>query len=304
MRFEWISGSCSGAEVSVCPNGQTVSPSAGYLKTPSNQGLAPGLATPSSSFLHSGDAPWAGAKAPRIFGSCTHLPCPTLKCRSVACPAICREPAANPVHAVCQVQPSRLILLPLRGRSRDKPAPTGTASTLRFCFWSGANALRIFGSCIHLPNFTSESRSVACPAICRDPAANPVHAVCQAESSRLILLPLRGRSRARWNATPVAPTASGQNQNQSSKLLLLLLSLLIFIPRTFRHRKTRLGCRPNADDAQWAERQGCRESAVRTWMSVRRGPTERRRSAGTRGTRAKPGANGFGYFSRKKSDPL
>ncbi|SDH45554.1 hypothetical protein SAMN05216605_106265 [Pseudomonas abietaniphila] len=33
-------------------------------------------------------------------------------------PAICREPAANPVHAVYQVQPSRLVSLPLRGRSR------------------------------------------------------------------------------------------------------------------------------------------------------------------------------------------
>ncbi len=32
------------------------------------------------------------------------------------------------------------------------------------------------------------------PAICREPAANPVHAECQASSGRLILLPLRGRS--------------------------------------------------------------------------------------------------------------
>ncbi|WP_296313944.1 hypothetical protein, partial [Pseudomonas sp.] len=39
-------------------------------------------------------------------------------------------------------------------------------------------------------------------------------------------------------------------------------------------------CRPNADDAQWVEPHGCGESAVRTWMSVRRGPTERRRSEG------------------------
>jgi hypothetical protein len=126
---------------------------------------------------------------------------------------------------------------------------------------------------------------VACPAICRAPAANPVHAVYQVQPSRLILLPLRGRSRARWSATPVAPTASGQNQNQSSKLL--LLSLLIFIPRTSRHRKTRLGCRLNAGGAEWAERHGCRESAVRTGMSVRRGPTERRRSEGT-STKSRP----------------
>ena len=48
-----------------------------------------------------------------------------------------------------------------------------------------------------------------------------------------------------------------------------------------RHRKTRLGCRPSAGAAQWVERQGCRESATRTGMSVWRVPTERRRSEGT-----------------------
>ncbi|WP_218190161.1 hypothetical protein, partial [Pseudomonas sp. NFACC02] len=34
-------------------------------------------------------------------------------------PANCREPAAKPVQAVYQVQPSRLILLPLRARSSE-----------------------------------------------------------------------------------------------------------------------------------------------------------------------------------------
>ncbi|PHX39145.1 hypothetical protein AO263_15710 [Pseudomonas sp. NZIPFR-PS5] len=48
-----------------------------------------------------------------------------------------------------------------------------------------------------------------------------------------------------------------------------------------KRHKTRLGCRLNAGLAQWAEPQGCGESAVRTWMSVRRGPTERDRSEGT-----------------------
>jgi len=47
-------------------------------------------------------------------------------------------------------------------------------------------------------------RSVACPAICRGPAAKPVHAVCQTSSSRLILLPLRGRSRASLLPRPPA----------------------------------------------------------------------------------------------------
>jgi hypothetical protein len=86
-------------------------------------------------------------------------------------------------------------------------------------------------------------------------------------------------------------------------LLAFGFCLLISIHRRFKHRETRLGCRPNADDAQWAERHGCRESAVRTWMSVRRGPTERRRSEGTRRSRAKPGAKRFwlllGRFCQK-----
>jgi hypothetical protein len=64
-------------------------------------------------------------------------------------------------------------------------------------------------------------------------------------------------------------------------------SLLIFIPQQPRHHKTRLGCRLNAGGAEWVERHGCRESAVRTWMSVRRGPTERRRSEGT-STQSRP----------------
>ena len=74
------------------------------------------------------------------------------------------------------------------------------------------------------------------------------------------------------------------------------LLILIFIPQQPRHPKTRLGCRLNAGDAQWAERHGCRESAARTWMSVQRGPTERRRSEGTRRSRAQPGARTLGYL--------
>jgi hypothetical protein len=59
------------------------------------------------------------------------------------------------------------------------------------------------------------------------------------------------------------------------------LLILIFMHIMHRRHPSRLGCRPNADDAEWVERHGCRESAARTWMSVRRGPTERRRSEGT-----------------------
>jgi|GEM_PF-2290531 len=41
------------------------------------------------------------------------------------------------------------------------------------------------------------------------------------------------------------------------------LWLLIFLPRQSRHHKTRLGCRPNAGDAEWAERQSMRYRAPR-----------------------------------------
>ena len=50
------------------------------------------------------------------------------------------------------------------------------------------------------------------------------------------------------------------------------------LPRNPRHRRTRLGCRPNAGDVEWAERQGCRESRPRPWMADGGGPTEHRRS--------------------------
>ncbi len=69
----------------------------------------------------------------------------------------------------------------------------------------------------------------------------------------------------------------------AGKLLICLnaLLILIFIRKRFIHRKTRLGCRLNAGLAQWAEPHGCGESAVRAWMPVRRGPTERDWSEGT-----------------------
>jgi hypothetical protein len=70
-------------------------------------------------------------------------------------------------------------------------------------------------------------------------------------------------------------------------MLLLLLLLLIFIPRTFRHHKTRLGCRLNAGGVEWVERHGCRESRPRPWMADGGGPTERRRSEGT-STKSRP----------------
>jgi hypothetical protein len=72
-----------------------------------------------------------------------------------------------------------------------------------------------------------------------------------------------------------------QELRQDGQLCSLLILILPLSARQFRRHKSRLGCRPNAGGVEWAERHGCRESAARTWMSVRRGPTERRRSEGT-----------------------
>jgi hypothetical protein len=87
-----------------------------------------------------------------------------------------------------------------------------------------------------------------------------------------------------------------QEMRQNGQLCSLLILILLLSARQSRRHKSRLGCRLNAGVVEWAERHGCRESAVRTWMSVRRGPTERRRSEGTRGTRAQPGARTLGYL--------
>ena len=88
--------------------------------------------------------------------------------------------------------------------------------------------------------------------------------------------------------------------------LLICAALLIFIHKRLKHRKTRLGCRLNAGLAQWAEPHGCGESAVRTGMSVRRGPTEQDRSEGTpRHEGPNQEQSVFGYFwgALAKSDP-
>ena len=93
-------------------------------------------------------------------------------------------------------------------------------------------------------------------------------------------------------------------------LPVLMLLLLIFIPRTFRRRKTRLGCRLNAGGVEWVERHGCRESRPWPWMADGGGPTERRRSEGT-STQSRPnreqtlGYLGLSSNSRKaKHRPL
>jgi hypothetical protein len=82
----------------------------------------------------------------------------------------------------------------------------------------------------------------------------------------------------------------------SCSVLALLCPALLLSARRLRQHKTRLGCRLNAGGAQWAERHGCRESRPPPWMADGGGPTERRRSEGTRGTRAQPGASTLGYL--------
>ncbi len=79
--------------------------------------------------------------------------------------------------------------------------------------------------------------------------------------------------------------------------------LLIFIRKKLKRRQSRLGCRLNAGFAEWAEPHGCGESAVRAWMPVRRGPTERDRSEGTpteEGPNQEQGLFGYFFGSWKK----
>jgi hypothetical protein len=75
-------------------------------------------------------------------------------------------------------------------------------------------------------------------------------------------------------------SAFGRTSSRLKPVLLSVSALLIFLRKRLSHRQSRLWCRLNAGLAQWAEPQGCGESAVRTWMSVRRGPTEQDRSEG------------------------
>jgi hypothetical protein len=87
-----------------------------------------------------------------------------------------------------------------------------------------------------------------------------------------------------------------QEMRQDGQLCSLLILILLLSARQFRHYKSRLGCRLNAGGVEWAERHGCRESRPPPWMADGGGPTERRRSEGTRGTRAQPGASTLGYL--------
>jgi hypothetical protein len=87
-----------------------------------------------------------------------------------------------------------------------------------------------------------------------------------------------------------------QELRQDGQPCSLLILILLLSARCPRRHQSRLGCRPNVGDVEWAERHGCRESRPPPWMADGGGPTERRRSEGTRGTRAQPGASTLGYL--------
>jgi hypothetical protein len=87
-----------------------------------------------------------------------------------------------------------------------------------------------------------------------------------------------------------------QELRQDGQLCLVLILILLLCARQYRRHKSRLGRRLNAGGAEWAKRHGCRESRPPPWMADGGGPTERRRSEGTRRSRAQPGARTLGYL--------
>ena len=93
------------------------------------------------------------------------------------------------------------------------------------------------------------------------------------------------------NPSDVSPRDRIRTTDHCSLLILLLSA------RKSRRHKSRLGCRPNAGGAPWAERHGCRESRPPPWMADGGGPTERRRSEGIP-TKEEPNQEQglFGYF--------
>ena len=111
------------------------------------------------------------------------------------------------------------------------------------------------------------------PTICCEAVVKPNPLAVSDNVHSLDWLPVPGRSSASQ-----LPRPSGRIET---------------VRGSHRRHQSRLGCRLNAGDVEWAERHGCRESRPPPWMAVGGGPTERRRSEGTRGTRAKPGAGPF-----------
>ncbi len=121
-------------------------------------------------------------------------------------------------------------------------------------------------SAFDLPTQKAQTTPRACAPGWASPSSEYLHP--SRDGCRLGVMCLKIKTKSRSTASRLKP------------VLLSVSALLIFLRKRLSHRQSRLGCRPNVDDAQRAEPHGCGESAVRTWMSVRRGPTERRRSEG------------------------
>jgi hypothetical protein len=138
--------------------------------------------------------------------------------RSTLTPTTLRGPALNGHPCPSSAPAASMPLGPLRAAC-VQPAPKSrfvvfelsrTRATL-----AGASALRFVGSCINRPHATLNCRSVACPAICRGPAANPVHAgVRQNRVAGFCYRCAVDRGQAR--------SASGQNQKQTGHSQCLL----------------------------------------------------------------------------------
>jgi len=159
-------------------------------------------------------------------------------------PAICREPAARPVHAGCQAESSRLVLLPLRGRSRDKPRSYRDRVDLMFCFWSGADARRIFDSSINRLDSKLHCRS----ALARDlPGTGSKTGACR----------VSGRIESPGFAT-AARQIAGKVERHPGRSYRDSVNLTLIVP-TLRVVTQRLTLRVNVD----AERPGRHSNAER-----------------------------------------
>jgi hypothetical protein len=184
----------------------------------------------------------------------------------------------------------------MRGRRRQNQEhlPNGRSFRLRRVTWKSTPSNQ---GCLLLVGFLLR-RNTLTPTTLRGPAPNghpcpdgalaasmrlgPLRVVCvrPAPKSRLAVFGLSMYENQKQIKSFPAKAGPTMSSCSPFSLPLPLLLLLLFKRKRFKHRKTRLGCRPSAGFAQWAEPHGCGESAVRTWMSVRRGPTEQDRSEG------------------------
>ena len=153
--------------------------------------------------------------------------------------------------------------------------PCGVPS-LRRC--SGGRALMLIESAIH------GLRPDSAPA--SFPPAQRLHSAC---------------ANVAFGGVCTIVEKSKSSKARKAKLLILIL-ILIFLRTTHRRRRTRLGRRPNAGDAEPGSEAGRRLAPMahgrHPQSTSGRGPVERRRSEGTR--RAKPGAMALVTFPERK----